>query len=109
MAAYNIEPTSTTWETSQAHDPTQITDVPTDGASCRGTRMLLSKFPNCSKLTSRIFACLETIVYKYKYVQQSNCQNHGLSETMDRLSKAAVVSGAVLAAVAGAAHGPKQL
>ena len=60
--------------------------------------------------------CLfETIIHKYKYFQQANCQNHGLSETIDRLSKAAavaaaaVVSAAVLAAVAGAAHDLKQL
>ena len=52
---------------------------------------------------------IETIIYKYAYFQQANCQKHGLSETMDRLSKAAVISGAVLAAVAGAAHDLKQL
>ena len=59
MVAYNIEPTSTTWEARLAHDPTHITDVPSDGASLSGSRMLLSKFPNCSKLTSRILACLK--------------------------------------------------
>ena len=59
MVAYNIEPTSTTWETSLAHDLTLITDVPTDGSSRSASRMLVSMFSNCSKLSARILAWLK--------------------------------------------------